>query len=119
MKHRCLSRAKRAKNGTTMWGLTLFNTETGKSSKRKIQGTYDDITLKVNRIREKNHALSVCAEEMNKWGSTLLEDGRSIAVDSIDDERLFKEARMADFDDDGAGLDELAGEMETELQLAF
>ena len=83
-------RAKRSKNGTTMWKVTTMNTKTGKTTVRKVRATYDEMTAKIHRIRARNRYNAICAEEMHKWGGTLKEDGRVLALDSLEDEKMFE-----------------------------
>lgn len=84
---------KRAKNGTTMWKLSVMDTKTGKVVVNKVRATYDEMTAKLHRIRSKNLYYSVCAEEMHKWGGKVKEDGRAIALDSLEDEKLISESK--------------------------
>lgn len=91
MKRVIHKRAKRSKNGTTMWKITTMDAELGKTSTRKVRASYDEITTRVHRIRSRNESVAVCAEEMNRIGTALKEDGKVVALDSIEDERMFEE----------------------------
>ncbi len=85
-------RAKRSKNGTTAWKVTAMNTKTGRTTTRKMRGTYDEMTIRVKRIRARNPYVAICAEEMHKWGGTVKEDGRVLALDSMQDEKMFEQS---------------------------
>jgi len=106
MKKKLRKRAKRSKNGTTMWKVTTMNIRTGRTTVRKVRATYDEVTAKVHHIRSGNRYNAVCAEEMHKWGGKLLEDGRVVALDSLEDERLFEETlgEKMGIDDETYGL---------------
>ena len=91
MKKVIRKRSHRAKNGTTMWRLTTLNIRTGKSTIRTVRGTYDEVTATVHRVRSRNRYNAVCAEEMSKGGSKVKENGRVVALDSLEDEALFDE----------------------------
>jgi hypothetical protein len=83
------NRAKRAKNGTTTWKLSVMNTKTGKVVVKRARGTYDELTEKVERLRSRNRYNSICAEEMHTWGGKVLDTGRVLTLDSLEDERMF------------------------------
>lgn len=84
------------------WKITIFNTNTGKTSYRKVKKSYDDVTTLVKKIRNKNRHNSVCAEEMDKRGKDIMTNGRAVALDSRTDEKLFRESIRLDIlaDDD-------------------
>lgn len=84
------TRAKRAKNGTVTWKVTTSNTNTKKVTIRKVRKTYDEVTMLVNRVRNRNPFNEVVAEEMDKKGKTVLPEGRVVSLDSLEDEKLFE-----------------------------
>jgi len=73
-----------------VWKITIMNTKTGKVSYRKVKKTYDDVTVFVKKVRNKNKYLSVCAEEMNRYGKDIVYNGRVVALDSQEDEKLIR-----------------------------
>jgi len=83
-------RNKRAKNGTTTWKVTTMNINTERTTVRTFRATYDEITAKIHHIRSGNPYNAVCAEEMHPWGGKLLKNGRVVALDSLEDERMFE-----------------------------
>jgi hypothetical protein len=105
MKKKIRTRAKRVKNGTTMWKVTTMNVKTGTTTVRKVRCTYDEITAKVHRVRARNQYNAVCAEEMHKWGGKLKEDGRVVALDSLADEKMFEESVRPKSEDDEDVID--------------
>jgi len=100
---------KRAKNGTVTWKVTTVNTNTKKVAFRKVRKTYDEVTMMVNRIRNRNSFNEVVAEEMNKTGKKVLPEGRVVSLDSLEDERLFDEAASRALENDDEDNDYAEG----------
>lgn len=87
-------RGKRSKNGTVQWRVTVFNSATGKQMTSRVRATYDEITMMVHRKRSRSRDVSVCAEEMNRMGTKVLENGRVVSLDSLNDEAMIASVRM-------------------------
>ena len=94
-----------------MWKISIMNTKTGKVSYRKVKKTYDGVTAFVKKLRNKNKYNSVCAEEMDKHGKETLTVGRSVALDSRADEKLFRDSMTVDVFDKDEDMWDLWDEM--------
>ena len=104
-----MKRTKRVKNGTVTWKVTTSNTNTKKITIRKVRKTYDEVTMMVNRIRNRNPYNEVVAEEMDKKGKMVLPEGRIVSLDSLEDERMFEEAASRALENDDEDNDYAEG----------
>lgn len=66
-----------------------MNVKTGNTIVSRMKKTYDEITILVSKMRNRNKYLSIIAEEMDRSGKNVLDDGRMVALDSLFDEELF------------------------------
>lgn len=81
-----------------LWRLETINTNTGKSSRRKVSKTYDEMTRMVARIRARNMYISVSAQELNRGGLTPKSKGKFLAECSRFEEQTLY-ATVDEFDD--------------------